>query len=83
MARAGAGYTAGSRPQKKYTHIPSHSRGSTGICGFDQKKQKQPAVFNNPSPRTRSGVHFCLLQENGFRVRCMNAPYVARAQGCA
>jgi len=35
MARSGAGYPAGSRPQKKHTHTLSHSGHSANNCGFD------------------------------------------------
>jgi hypothetical protein len=42
MARSGAGYPAGSRPQKEDTHIPSNSCGSSYKCGVVLEEQSSP-----------------------------------------
>jgi hypothetical protein len=67
MARSGAGCPAGSRPQKEDAHIPSHSSGSTRICGFDQKEKNNPQSLINCHPGLDPGSIFVRKEmDSGF-----------------
>jgi hypothetical protein len=77
MARSGAGYPAGSRPQKEDTHIPSHSRGSTSICSFEQKEQKQPVIFNYCHPGLGRYAHPCAIATFGVSIHVIRGPFLS------
>jgi len=66
MARSGAGYPAGSRPQKEDPHIPSYSGGSTDTCGFDQKEHRAKTnrnLLKNRHPGLDPGPIFVSRQK--------------------